>query len=153
MLLAEPLTGRAIGPAIAVPRHPGPGRLESACERCLCDELGEPGIAVAWQVAIPVIDRDVPVGDGCKAAIVIAGQRIPEIKAVAASLPIYAVRRRTCLRMGGIRVGLLPNFTVPPLVACPGQGRGRAASHRGLASAGANRSFSVNAVLSALPPC
>ena len=85
-------------------------------EQCLCHELGETGIAFGRQVPIPVIYKGSPVGDGFEADIVVAGALILELKAVAAILPIYEVQLRTYLRMSGIRVGLLLNFNVPPLV-------------------------------------
>jgi GxxExxY protein len=118
MLLAEPLTDRVIGPAIEVHRHTGPGllELESVYEQCLCRELREAGVAFARQVAIPSVYKGVPVGGGFKADIVVACELILEIKAVTTILPIHEVQLRTCLRMGGIRVGLLLNFNVPRLV-------------------------------------
>jgi GxxExxY protein len=116
MLLAEPLTDRVIGLAIEVHRHTGPGLLESVYEQCLCRELGEAGIAFARQVAIPIVYKGAPVGDGFKADIVVAHELILEIKAVTAILPIHEVQLRTYLRMSGIHVGLLLNFNVPRLV-------------------------------------
>ncbi len=116
MLLAEPLTDRAIGLAIEVHRYTGPGLLESVYEQCLCRELEDAGIAFARQVAIPVIYKGAPVGDGFKADIVVAHELILEIKAATAILPVHEVQLRTDLRMSGIRVGLLLNFNVPRLV-------------------------------------
>jgi GxxExxY protein len=116
MLLAEPLTDRVIGLAIEVHRHTGPGLLESVYEQCLCRELVEAGIVFARQVAIPIIYKGAPVGDGFKADIVVARELILEIKSVATILPIHEVQLRTYLRMSSIRVGLLLNFNVPRLV-------------------------------------
>jgi GxxExxY protein len=116
MLLAEPLTDRVIGLAIEVHRHTGPGLLESVYEQCLCHELLEAGIVFARQVAIPIIYKGAPVGDGFEADIVVARELIREIKSVAAILPIHEVQLRTYLRMSSIRVGLLLNFNVPRLV-------------------------------------
>ena len=80
-------------------------------EQCLCHELAQARIACARQVAIPVIHKDVPIGDGFKADIVVARELILEIKAVAAILPVHEVQLRTYLRMSGIRIGLLLNST------------------------------------------
>jgi len=112
MLPAEQLTDRVI----EVHRHIGPGLLESVYEQCLCRELGEAGIPFARQVAIPVVYKGEPIGDGFKADIVVAYEPILEIKAVTAILPIHEVQLRTYLRMSGIHVGLLLNFNVPRLV-------------------------------------
>ncbi len=115
MLLAEPLTECVIGLAIEVHRHTGPGLLESVYEQCLCYELAQAGIVFARQVAIPVVYKDVPLGDGFKADIVVARELILEIKAVPAILPVHEMQLRTYLRMSGIRVGLLLNFNAPRL--------------------------------------
>jgi len=102
MLLAEPLTDRVIGLAIELHRHTGPGLLEAVYDLCLCRELAGAGIAFARQVTIPVLYEDAELGyknaetgDGCKAAIVVAGELILEIKAVSTILPIHAVQLRT----------------------------------------------------------
>jgi GxxExxY protein len=119
MLLAEPLTDRVIGLAIEVHRHTGPGLLESVYEQCLCRELVKAGIVFARQVAIPIVYKGTPVGDGFKADIVVARELILEIKSVATILPIHEMQLRTYLRMSTIRVGLLLNFNVPRLVDGP----------------------------------
>jgi len=49
------------------------------------------------------------VGGAFKADIVVADQLILEIKSVAAILAVHEMQLRTCLRMSGIRVGLLLN--------------------------------------------
>ena len=102
MLLAERLTDRVIGLAIEVHRHTGPGLLESVYEQCLCRELGDAGIAFARQVAIPVLYKGAPVGDGFKADIVVAHELILEIKAVTAILPTHEVQLRTEPRWPGL---------------------------------------------------
>ena len=116
MLLAEPLTDRVIGLAIEVHRHTGPGLLESVYELCLCRELRDAGIAFARQVAIPIVYKGAPVGDGFKADIIVVHELILEIKSVTAILPIHEVQLRTYLRMSGIHIGLLLNFNAPRLV-------------------------------------
>ena len=90
--------------------------MESVYAQGLCHELGEAGFAVARQVAIPIVYKGAPVGDGFKADIVVAHELILEIESVTTILPIHAVQRRTHLRMSGIHVGLLLNFNVPRLV-------------------------------------
>ena len=84
-----------IGLAVEVHRHTGPGLLESVYEQCPCRELREAGIAFARQVAIPVVYKSAPVGDGFRADIVVAHEVILEIKAVTANLPIHEVQLRT----------------------------------------------------------
>ena len=110
MLMAEQLTERVIGLAIEVHRHTGPGLLESVYDQCLCHELREAGIPFERQVAIPVIYKGVPIGDGFKADILVAKEVIVEIKAVTAILPVHEAQLHTYLSMSKIRVGLILNF-------------------------------------------
>ena len=116
MLEHRDLTNRIIGLAIEVHRHTCPGLLESIYEQCLCRELGDAGIAFARQVAIPIVYKGAPVGDGFKADIVVAYELILEIKAFAPILPIHEVQLRTYLRMRSIHVCLVLKFNMPGLV-------------------------------------
>ncbi|MGH7155342.1 MAG: GxxExxY protein [Acetobacteraceae bacterium] len=115
MLLAESLTETVIGLAIETHRHTGPGLLESVYEQCLCHELAQARITFARQVAIPIMYKGVPIGDGFKADIIVARELILEIKSIVAILPVHEVQLRTYLRMSGIRIGLLLNFNAPRL--------------------------------------
>ena len=56
------------------------------------------------------------VGDGFKADAVVAEQLMLEIKSVATILAVHEMQLRTYLRMSGIRVGLLLNFTTRQLM-------------------------------------
>ena len=110
MLLAGDLTEQVIGLAIEVHRHTGPGLLESVYEQCLCYELRDAGIPFERQVAIPVIYKATPIGDGFRADVVVAHEVILEIKSVAAILPAHEAQLNTYLRMSGLRIGLILNF-------------------------------------------
>jgi GxxExxY protein len=110
MLMAGELTEQVIGLAIEVHKNTGPGLLESVYEQCLCHELREAGIPFARQVAIPVVYKTVPIGEGFKADIIVAREVILEIKAVAAILPVHEAQLITYLTMSGIRIGLILNF-------------------------------------------
>ncbi len=116
MLLAESLTEQVIGLAIEVHRNTGPGLLEAVYEQCLCVELRRAGVAFARQVPIPILYKGEQVGDGFRADVVVAEQLILEIKSVATILAVHEMQLRTCLRMSGIRVGLLLNFNAPRLM-------------------------------------
>jgi GxxExxY protein len=116
MLIAGELTEQVIGLAIEVHRHTGPGLLESVYEQCLCHELHEAGIPFERQVAIPVIYKSHPIGDGFKADIVVAREVLLEIKAVAAILPVHEAQLHTYLIMSGIHIGLILNFHARRLV-------------------------------------
>jgi GxxExxY protein len=115
VLIAGELTELVIGLAIEVHRNTGPGLLESVYEQCLCHELRAAGIPFERQMAIPVIYKTLPIGDGFKADIVVAREVILEIKAVAAILPVHEAQLHTYLRMSGIHVGLILNFNAKRL--------------------------------------
>jgi len=104
-----------LGSAIEVHRHTGPGLLPSVYEQCLCPELRAAGIPLERQVAIPVIYKTKPVGEGFRADIVVARKVIPEIKFVAAILPTHQAQLHTYRRLSGLHIGLIPNVNAPRL--------------------------------------
>jgi GxxExxY protein len=110
VLIAGELTEQLIGLAIEVHRNTGPGLLESVYEQCLCHELRAAGIPFGRQVAIPVIYKGMPIGEGFKADITVAREVILEIKSVVAILPAHEAQLQTYLHMSGIRIGLILNF-------------------------------------------
>jgi GxxExxY protein len=110
VLLAGELTEQVIGLAIEVHRNTGPGLLESVYEQCLCHELREARIPFERQIAIPVIYKAMPIGEGFRGDIVVAREVILEVKSVAAILPAHEAQLHTYLRMSGLRIGLILNF-------------------------------------------
>jgi len=64
----DELSGRVIGRAIAVHRHPGPGLLESAYKQCLAHELKCDGIVFHQQNPGPVQYKDIRLECGCRSA-------------------------------------------------------------------------------------
>ena len=110
MLLARELTERVIGLAIEVHRLTGPGMLESVYEGCLCHELAQAGIGFERQVRIPVVYKGVRFEEGFRADILVDGQLVVEIKAVADIVPVHEAQILSYLRMSGLRLGLLLNF-------------------------------------------
>jgi GxxExxY protein len=116
LLVGGELTERVIGLAIEVHRQTGPGLLESVYEGCLCFELERAGIGFQRQVGIPVTYKGLQLDEGFRADVLVAGQVILEIKAVATILPAHEAQLQTYLRMSGIRIGLLLNFYAPRLI-------------------------------------
>ena len=110
MLLARELTERVIGLAIEVHRATGPGMLEPVYEGCLCHELEQAGIAFQRQAGIPVIYKGIKFDEGFRAGVLVDGQLIIEIKAVASIPPAHEAQVLTYLRMSNLRLGLLFNF-------------------------------------------
>ena len=84
-------------------------------EACLCHELEHSSIEFRRQVGIPVSCKGLQLDEGFRADILVAGQVMLEIKAVATILPAHEAQLRTYLRKSGIRIGLLLNFYAPRL--------------------------------------
>ena len=71
MLERRALTDAIIGLAIDVHRTLGPGLLESVYTKCLCLELAGAGISHEREVPLPVRYKDVEIGLGFRADIVV----------------------------------------------------------------------------------
>jgi GxxExxY protein len=93
----------------------GPGLLESVYEACYAYEIRESGLLVETQVAVPVIYKDIRLEDGLRLDLLVAKCVIVEIKAVETMIPVYEAQLLTYLRLTGVRLGFLINFTVPHL--------------------------------------
>ncbi len=105
----------AIGAAIEVHRHLGPGLLESAYQQCLEHELGLRGIEFERQVELPVAYKGVTLECGYRLDLVVGGAVVLELKAVDKLDPIHEAQLLTYLKLSGHRLGLLINFCVPVL--------------------------------------
>jgi GxxExxY protein len=93
----------------------GPGLLESVYEACLAYEIRESGLRVETQVAVPVEYKRITLSEGLRLDMLVDESVIVEIKAVEAMHPIFEAQLLTYLRLTGIRLGFLINFTVPHL--------------------------------------
>ncbi len=93
----------------------GPGLLESVYEACLAYEIRESGLRVETQVAVPVKYKSITMEGGLRLDMLVEKSVIVEIKAVEAMNPIFEAQLLTYLRLTGIRLGFLINFTVPHL--------------------------------------
>jgi GxxExxY protein len=104
------LSERAIGCAIEVHRHLGPGLLESAYEDCLAYELEQAGLAIRRQAELPITYKGIRLAVAYRLDIVVENRLVLEIKSAERVLPIYEAQLLTYLRMSGLRVGLVLNF-------------------------------------------
>jgi len=110
------LTEKIIGAAIEVHRHVGPGLLESVYEALLAYELGQQGLAVERQKALPLTYKGLSFEEGYRLDLVVAGTVIVELKCVDAILPIHEAQLLSYLKLTALKTGLLINFKVPVLV-------------------------------------
>jgi GxxExxY protein len=101
----------AIGAAIEVHRHLGPGFLESVYEQALVIELGLRRIPFERQVPLPVLYKDRVVADQ-RIDLIVAGELVIELKAAEALPPIHGAQLISYLKAGAFQVGLLINFNV-----------------------------------------
>ncbi len=111
----DQLTETIIGAAIEVHKALGPGLLESTYETCLAHELGLRGLEVIRQRPLPVRYKGLTLEDSYRPDLIVAEQVIVEIKSVSALLTVHQAQLRTCLKLTGLRVGLLINFNVAVL--------------------------------------
>ena len=106
----DSLTEVIIGAAIQVHRELGPGLLESTYETCLCHELSLLNLQFERQKAIPISYKGIVLAAGYRLDLVVEGQVIVEIKAVAQLLPVHAAQLLSYLKQNGGGRGLLINF-------------------------------------------
>jgi GxxExxY protein len=109
------LTEKIIGAAIEVHRVLGPGLLESIYEEALCLELQLRDISLQRQVEVDV-DYKGHIIKGQRIDLLVAGEVIVELKAVA-NLPEVAVAQTlSYLKATGLKRALLINFGERKLV-------------------------------------
>jgi GxxExxY protein len=106
----------AIGAAIEVHRHLGPGLLESAYEACLAHELAARGLAFQRQVELPLLYKGQRVDAGFRMDLLVEGQVIVELKAVDKVHPVHEATLLTYMKLADKKVGLIINFHVKLLV-------------------------------------
>ncbi len=87
--------------------------LKSLYERCLCHELQRWGVPFKAQLSLPVFYDGVSIETGLRIDLIVDGRIIVELKAAEIMHPIYTAQILTCLKLTGLRLGLLINFNVP----------------------------------------
>ena len=109
------ITGAIVTAAMKVHSQLGPGLLESAYEACLAHELRKQGLAVAQQVALPVIYDGERIDLGYRIDLIVEDAVIVEIKCVEAISPVHQAQLLSYIRLSGRGTGLLINFHVARL--------------------------------------
>ena len=100
-----------VGTAIQVHKELGPGLLESVYEAVLADELRGKGLEVRRQAPISVYYRERRIDAGFRADLLIVGKVIVELKSVEQLNNAHKKQLLTYLRLSGIRLGYLLNFS------------------------------------------
>jgi GxxExxY protein len=101
-----------LGAAMKVHSVLGPGLLESAYETCLVHELGQRGLDVKRQVALPLIYDGIKLDAGYRLDLLINDRIIVELKSVDKFLPIHTAQLLSYLKLSGLKLGYLLNFNV-----------------------------------------
>jgi GxxExxY protein len=107
------LSSKIIGAAIEVHKAIGPGLLESAYEKCLCQELKLRGFSFENQKPLPLFYKGEKLDCGYRMDVVVEKTIIVEMKSCEKIEPIHKAQLLTYLKLSGLRLGLILNFNVP----------------------------------------
>jgi len=110
----DQLAYEVIGAAIEVHRELGPGYNESIYEEAMAIELELRGIPFKRQLAMPVVYKGRPVGEG-RLDMLVAEDLVVEYKTVESLLPVHLAQVLSYLKAASRRLGLLVNFDVSVL--------------------------------------
>ena len=113
---ANELSREAIGAAIEVHRHKGPGLLESIYEKCLMRELQIRKIEARQQVPVEIEYKGLVFDEELKLDVVVANCLILELKVVKEILPIHKAQLLSYMKLLDMPLGLLINFYERKLV-------------------------------------
>lgn len=105
------ISNEVIGAAIEVHRVLGSGLLESAYEESIAWELGLRKFQLRRQVPIPIVYKDLRIEEGYRVDMIVNEGVILELKCVDALEPIHTAQLLTYLKMTGLKLGLLLNFS------------------------------------------
>jgi GxxExxY protein len=108
------ITESIIGCAIEVHKVLGPGLLESSYERALCHEFDLHNIHFEKQVKIPILYKQISLGD-YKIDMIVENEIIAELKAVDRFDKIFEAQLLAYLKITNKKLGLLINFNVHTL--------------------------------------
>jgi GxxExxY protein len=108
------LAHEVIGAAIEVHRILGPGFLESVYEEALIVELGLRTNSVQRQMPIPLVYKEVAIGQG-RLDLLVQGKLIVEIKTVETLTPIHKAQAISYLKATGLQLALFINFNAAVL--------------------------------------
>lgn len=89
----------------------GPGLYESVYEKVLCYELNKRGLRIKRQQILPVIYDGIKIKTGFRTDIIVEDKVILELKSVENLQPVYSKQLLTYLKLSGMKLGLLINFS------------------------------------------
>ena len=104
-----------IGAAVEVQRILGVGLLESAYAGALAIELAERELGFQREVPISAMYKSHDLGVVYRADFIVEGSVIVEVKATDAIADVHRAQLLSCLRLSGLKLGLLINFHTFPV--------------------------------------
>jgi GxxExxY protein len=105
-----------IGAAVEVQRVLGTGLLESAYAGALALELTALQLRFAREVPVEAVYKGQNLGLGYRADFIVENSVIVELKAIDAVTEIHRAQLLSYLRLANLKLGLLINFNVFPVV-------------------------------------
>ena len=88
-------------------RELGPGLLETVYEVILARELGDRGLKVERQVAVPILYKGIRFEEGFRADLIVESKVILELKSVERVSAAHKKQVQTYLRLTGCKLGYL----------------------------------------------
>jgi iron complex transport system substrate-binding protein len=107
----DELSGLVVDECIRIHRELGPGLLESVYETVLAGALGRRGIGVDRQKPVDIQYDGLRFPAAFRIDLLVDGQLILEIKSVESLTNLHAKQLLTYLRLTGLAVGLVLNFS------------------------------------------
>lgn len=105
-----------IGAAVEVQRVLGIGLDEEVYAAAFAIELAEREIGFVRDVPVSASYRGRSLGEVCRAGFVVEQSTVVEVKAVDALTDLHRARAQAAVRLSGLKLGLLINFNVFPVV-------------------------------------
>ena len=106
------ITGLLVDLFLQVHKELGPGLLESVYEEAICYELSQKDLKFLRQQGITAKYKNIQLGLGFRADIIVCDKIIVELKSVEQLAPVHHKTLLTYLRLTDLKVGLLVNFNV-----------------------------------------
>ncbi len=105
-----------IGAAVEVQKVLGLGLLESAYAGALAHEMTERGLRYEREVPVDAVYKGAKIGIGYRADFIVQNSLILELKTVETVVDAHKAQLLSYLRLSGLKLGLLINFGVFPVV-------------------------------------
>ncbi|MDM8524859.1 GxxExxY protein [Desulfococcaceae bacterium HSG8] len=111
--IEEDIAKKIVNAAYNIHKALGPGLLEKVYEACMEHELKKVGLNVKRQIDIPIVYDGLTFEEGLRLDILVNELVIVELKAAETLNKVWEAQILSQLKLIGLRLGFLINFTVP----------------------------------------